>query len=169
MKEIFKVNDYITLKLENKETYIYINEERFIQCKYLLIEVDSNKEEIDNATSVDNYAYNIKDHDEIFPTDNLYYDFKKEFEFDKSKYRISPETEFWAHCSNLQVWTESNYDTTLIHSNLAFPLLKHLTEVGDPIALRVFKEEIAKRLSSGFVPVMKFLTNEGYLNYLSLE
>ena len=58
---------------------------------------------------------------------------------------IDPKTEFWGHCSNLQVWVENNYDTRLIHRNLSFPLLKKLTEVGDPTARRHFKEEIAKR------------------------
>jgi hypothetical protein len=44
---------------------------------------------------------------------------------------IPPEIRFWAHCSNLETWGENNYDTRLIHSNLAFPLLKKLTEAGD--------------------------------------
>ena len=70
---------------------------------------------------------------------------------------------------NLQAWSESAYETKLLHSNLAFPLLKKLTEVGDAPAKKVFKEEISKRLSSGFIPVMKFLANEGYLNELNLE
>jgi len=52
---------------------------------------------------------------------------------------------------------------------LAFPLLKKLTEVGDPIALRVFREEIAKRYFEGNENVKKFLRIEGYLNYLTEE
>ena len=82
---------------------------------------------------------------------------------------IPLEVEFWAHCSNLQVWSEYNYDTRLIHSNLAFPLLKRLTEVGDPTAKRVFKEEIAKRLESGYWPVTEFLIEREYTIYLSRE
>ena len=56
--------------------------------------------------------------------------------------KVPPETEFWGHCSNMQVWAEYNYDTRLLHSNLAFPLLKRLYEAGDTIAQRVFQEEI---------------------------
>ena len=84
-------------------------------------------------------------------------------------YRIPPETEFWGHCSNLQVWTENNYDTRLIHRNLAFPLLKRLIEAGDPVAERVFKEEIAKRFASCHLSVIHFLLFGDYLNYLSEE
>ncbi|KKM77800.1 hypothetical protein LCGC14_1366340, partial [marine sediment metagenome] len=32
-----KINDFITLKLENAKTNIYVNEERFNQCKFLLL------------------------------------------------------------------------------------------------------------------------------------
>ena len=39
----------------------------------------------------------------------------------------------------------------------AFPLLKQLTDVGDPLAKRVFKEEIVKRIESNYEPVINFL------------
>ena len=81
--------------------------------------------------------------------------------------RISPGVEFWAHCSNLQVWYENDYDTRLIHRNLAFPLLRELTDAGDPLAKRVFGEEVAKRLESGYLPVISYLLLEHYTYYLS--
>ena len=40
------------------------------------------------------------------------------------------------------------------HHNLAFPLLKVLTKSGDLQAKKVFREEIAKRFESGYVPVI---------------
>lgn len=64
---------------------------------------------------------------------------------------------------------ENSYDTRLLHRNIAFPLLKKLTEVGDPQARKVFKEEIAQRLTSGFESVVLYLLTEGYVQYLSLE
>ena len=84
-----------------------------------------------------------------------------------TKIEIPPETEFWAHCSNLQVWYENKYDTCLLHSELAFPLLKRLEEVGDLLAKRRFKEEIAKRFEDGYFPTIEFLLEEGYDEYLS--
>ncbi|MHA1240841.1 MAG: Cdc6/Cdc18 family protein [Promethearchaeota archaeon] len=85
------------------------------------------------------------------------------------EYEIDPETEFWGHCSNLQAWYEHNYDTRLLHSNLSFPLLKKLAEVGDPIANRVFKEEIVKRLESGYPTVIKYIIEEKLLENLNRE
>ena len=49
------------------------------------------------------------------------------------------------------------------------PLLKRLTEVGDPLAMQVFKEEIAKRFMSNHKQTIEFLFNEGYLDYLNYE
>ena len=68
---------------------------------------------------------------------------------------------------NLQTWVEHDYDTRLLHSNLAFPPLKKLTEAGDPAARRAFKCEIAKRYESGYPLVVEFLRMEGYPDYLS--
>ena len=152
----FRVNEYITLKLEFSKTIIYVKNERFIQCKFLLLRdlhVGEIEDFISNFSTVDeeeglanNYDYN---------------------QFIKSK--IPSETEFWAHCSNLQVWVENNYNSGLLHSNLAFPLLKKLVEAGDVKAKQVFKEEICKRLESGYPPVMEYLIREGYTQYLSSE
>ena len=56
-----------------------------------------------------------------------------------------------------------------MHRNLAFPLLKRLTEVGDPIATRVFKDEVINRLLSGHDTIIEFLIQEGYLTYFNDE
>ena len=66
----------------------------------------------------------------------------------------------------MQVFYEYNYDTRLLHSNIAFPLLKRLTSAGDLQAKKVFREEIAKRYESGNETVRRYLKNEGYLQYL---
>ena len=87
----------------------------------------------------------------------------------KTEQHISIETEFWAHSSNLQAWVENFYDTRLLHSNLAFPLLRELYKLGDTRAKKVFKEEIAKRLTCGYEPIITYLLEEGYLDYLSQE
>ena len=83
--------------------------------------------------------------------------------------QIPIETEFWGHCSNLQAWVENNYDSRLLHSNLAFPLLRELYELGDLQAKKSFKEEIARRLTTNYEPVIIFLFEEGYLDYLSQD
>jgi hypothetical protein len=151
----FKVNKYISLRLENRKTNIYLANKLFRQCKYLLIEIP-----IDDITSFDD----IESIDEA--TKRLNHSLENTV---KSEYNIPPEVEFWGHCSNLQVWYEYNYNTKYLHSNLAFPILKKLVEIGDSLAIRVFKEEIAKRLRSGSSSVISFLYEEGYINFLTRE
>ncbi|MHA1343572.1 MAG: hypothetical protein ACTSQG_06280, partial [Promethearchaeota archaeon] len=151
----FKVNKYITLKLEGEETVIYITGERFIQCKFLLLNIPIKKlSSFDEIESIDE------------ATDKLDHSLEP---WDGREDKIPPEVEFWGHCSNLQVWYEYNYDTRLLHSNLAFPLLKKLTEAGDILAKRVFKEEIAKRVQRGYLPTIRYLFAEGYGKYLTNE
>lgn len=104
----FKVNEYITLKLEDDTTIIYVNNERFNQCKYLLLEIPVKEiDSFDEIESVDEAAEKLNHQLETTS------DTPQEF-------NIAPEVEFWGHCSNLQVWKENNYNTRLLHSNLAF-------------------------------------------------
>ncbi|MFW9879353.1 MAG: hypothetical protein ACFFG0_40265 [Candidatus Thorarchaeota archaeon] len=151
----FKVNSYLTLKLENGKTNIYVKDTLFNQCKYLLLNIPIKKisslEEIESVDEADEKLDKslefLKDQEEKFP----------------------PDVEFWGHCSNLQVWVENNYDTRLLHRNIAFPLLKKLTEIGDLNAKRVFKDEIIKRFVYGNSSVKEFLYIENYLSYLDIQ
>ena len=177
MGKKFKINKYITLKLEllipednilgsvvsslakrflnyeNMVTMIYVGGKRFLQCKYLLMDVPIKQQFVDNIQSIDE-ASELLDHS---------------LEMEQLTEGVNPEIEFWAHCSNLQVWVENEYDTRLLHRNLAFPLLKKLSDLGDPMATRVFKEEIAKRFASGHHSVIQYLLEEHYLDYLTPE
>lgn len=162
----FKINDTLSLKLEGKHTYIYIKDVRLFQCIRLTLNLDKNE---------------IGVYDEIDSIDEAADIYKQTLWINKivegpmalnSRFQnqtITPEEEFWGHCSNLQVWAEHNYDTRLLHSNLSFPLLKKLTDAGDPIAKKYFKEEIAKRYLSNYVPVKEYIQRCGYLRYLNKE
>lgn len=151
--EPFRINKYLTLKLENGKTNIYIEGELFQQCKSLLLDI--LKEKIDNLFSINSI-------DEA--TEKLNYERKEDFNTE-----IGPNEEFWAHCSNLQVWVEHDYDSRLLHSNLAFPLLKKLSEIGDLKAKNVFKEEIIYRFYHGTETVQEYLIEEGYLDLITDE
>ncbi|MFX1260269.1 MAG: hypothetical protein ACFFAN_20655, partial [Promethearchaeota archaeon] len=147
----FEVNDFITLKYYGGETLIYIAGKLFTQCKYLLLELPLKM--IENVNEIDSI-------DEA----------KERYDASEEHKRSIPrETEFWGHCSNLQAWYENDYDTRVLHRNLAFPLLKKLTEAGDPLAKKVLKDEIAYRFNSGYEPVKTFLIEEGYLKYFNKE
>jgi hypothetical protein len=131
----FTINEFLTLKLADNFIKIYVKEEPFSHCRYLLI-LDPLKH---------------KDQEEIDSIDEvkLLYNNDLEKEITPEELGITKEQEFWAHCSNLQAWAENDYNTRLLHSNLSFPLLKKLTEVGDEKARKVFKEEIGKRFVHG--------------------
>ena len=149
----YSINKFLDLRLENDRTNIYVNNELFLQCKYLLLEIPISE---------------IESFEEISSINEVIDKLDKTLEVSENKdYSISPEIQFWGHCSNLQVWYENNYNSCLMHSNLAFPLLKRLTEVGDIIAKNVFKEEIAKRFEEGQLNVIQCLLYNGYLNYLN--
>lgn len=148
----FKINNYLTLKLEANKTNIYVNGNLFIQCKYLLIHIPHSK--ISNYDHVESIDETIEDYNSQKGSHNTY------------NY-ITPEVEFWGHCSNIQAWYENTYDTRLLHTNLSFPLLKALADAGDPKAKHALKEEIINRLSSHHLPVVTYLVNENYLKYLT--
>ncbi len=143
----FVVNKYITLILEEGKTQIYLNDNLFMQCKFLLIDIP-----IENINSFNEFA----SIDDVI-----------EAKIPNRTIIIPAETEFWGHCSNLQVWYENDYNSNLLHRNLAFPLLRKLYESGDVKAKKIFKEEIAKKLESGNEVVINYLIEEGYTQYLT--
>ncbi|MHA1146794.1 MAG: hypothetical protein ACTSR8_00950 [Promethearchaeota archaeon] len=152
--QYFKINEYIEMRLENNNTIIYIAGKRFDQCKSLILKIPIDQ--ITSLNKIESIEEAAKQLDESTIENNQIM-------------QIPPETEFWGHCSNLQVWFEYKYDTKLLHSNLAFPLLKRLTEAGDPLAKKVFKEEITKRLESGNITVANFLMDENLFKEFTTE
>ncbi len=151
----FTINNNIKLKLEEDKTNIYINGCLFQQCKFLLINIpiDENKS-YNEIRSIDDAAEKL---DTSLEGSNI------------EKFSISPEEEFWAHCSNLQAWYENEYDTRLLHSSLSFALLKKLYDLGDPLVRKKYKEEITQRFLFGSGRIQDFLIAEGYTANLPME
>ncbi|MFX1569007.1 MAG: hypothetical protein ACFFCV_11650 [Promethearchaeota archaeon] len=149
----YTINEFLSLRLENGRTNIYVNGERFNQCMYLLLNIPVSKvEQYNEINSIDEAAETLS------------------HRWHGNSYnQISAETEFVAHCSNIQAWAENDYNTCILHRNIAFPLLRKLSEVGDIKAKRVYKDEIASRFSSGHITVMLYLLNQGYLKSLNKE
>ncbi len=153
--EEFVINEYLVIKLEEDSVNIYVNNEMFRQCKYLLLVNPLEEENHEEINSIDEAKdlLNTKLEKDVHPED----------------LGITKKEEFWAHCSNIQAWVENDYDTRLIHSNLAFPLLRKLQELGDSKAIRTFKDEIAKRFSSGHLSTVIYLIENDYLEHLNDE
>lgn len=85
-----KINDYITLRIEGTKTIIYVNGREFIQCKYLLFNLRTDK---------------IEEYDEIQSIDEAKEKLSNDMEGHEGRnFCISPITEFVGHCSNLQAW-----------------------------------------------------------------
>jgi len=150
----YTINKLLVLKLENGKTIIYVNGKRFRQCKRLMINIQKQ---------------DIPVYDEIDSIDEAVDTFKLSLWESIQNETIIPEQEFWGHCSNLQAWYDHDYDTRLLHSNLAFPLLKALVDAGDNDAKRMFKTEILERLESGHPNVIKSVLSSGLLNYFTDE
>ena len=153
--EEFKINDYLMLRLEGDKTVIYVSGAEFMLCKLLLLNIQTTETSLtDQIESIDDAVEHLEENKVVQYKANL---------------DIPHEEEFWAHCSNLEVWEKYDYDTRLIHKSLAFPLLKALVEAGDIKAKRVFKEEIALRAESGDLKVVLYLLEERYFKYLDKE
>lgn len=156
----FRINNFLTLRLEKGKTVIYVDGKPFDQCKYLLLLIPRERvSDLDGIDSIDEASEKLS---RVLEPYDDYGDFA-------TTLGIPQEVQFWAHCSNLQAWYENDYDTRLLHSNLSFPLLKELVEVGDSLARKVFKEEIALRLESGYASVIAYLIVEKYADYLDRE
>ena len=156
MKE-FKVNNLISLRLIDGKTVLFVDNREFKQCKSLLINLHGGDQSVEEMKSIDGFA------------DNLKYRAGHKREYEYITRRITEEEEFMGHCSNLQAWVENGYNTELLHRNLAFPLLKKLSEAEDKLAEQRFIEEIARRYKYGNNSVQSFLFNEGYLDYLTFD
>jgi len=161
-----QINQYITLKLKHGMTFIYVNGRRFIQCIRLSLNIQKE---------------NISLYDDIESIDEAAKVYKKTLLLNRivqgpkgvpvrdQNHDITPEQEFWGHCSNIQAWVENEYDTRILMSNVSFPLLKKLSKAGDPLARKVYKEEIALRLESGYPSVVQYLLEQGFIGEFSPE
>ena len=161
-----KINQYITLKMVGSRTFIYVNGKKFLQCIRLILNIPQDEVHLyDEINSIDEAAKLYSKH--VFQ--NRIVRGPMAAPDHDQNHDITPEQEFWGHCSNIQAWVEHDYDTRILMSNISFPLLRELTMVGDPLAKKVYKEEIALRLESGQPSVVQYLLTQGYIRVFSSE
>jgi len=162
----FEINEFLTLKSEHGKTYIYVKGKKFLQCKRLVINII--KQDIPNYDKIDSID-EAADAFKLSLWQNRIVEGPMARPSPLQNETITPEQEFWGHCSNLQTWYEHEYDTRLLHSNLAFPLLKALVDAGDTRAKNMLKTEIMERLESSHPNVIRSILSAGLLDYLSPE
>ena len=146
----FKASKHIFLKLEDNNTNIYINGTLFRQCKSIYLNIPKEDNSIlDDIRSID-------EAEDILGTS-------------KTHAPLTPEEEFFGHCSNIRAWVENDYNTDILHYRLAFPLLKKLFFLRDPIAKRQFKSEIVNKFEGGHLKTIFFFLVEDYLKYFKKD
>ncbi len=161
-ERIFMINELLKVALVGNETKIFVDNKYFLQCSYLLLNIPVEEvEDFEEIDSIDEAA--------LLLDNSLEPEFNQQYDRFQRIDKIPPEVEFWGHCSNIQAWAELEYDSRILHSNIAFPLLKVLCEAGDVKAKRIFKSEIMKRFVSGILSVQIFLIKGFYLDELSKE
>jgi len=94
----YQINEYITLKLiKNNDSYktqIFLNGELFDQCKFLFLNIPKDKIDLINEiNSIDEAADILDNKMEAYERSSIR--IRDNFE----QIPISPEQEFWAHCS----------------------------------------------------------------------
>ncbi len=160
MREV-KINQYITLKFENEKIKVFILEKDFDLNRYLhLSEIPLQEAYLKSISELEMYESmdaNVERKGRYLePTKKLYEN-------------NNPEEKFSNICYILQMWSDNNYTPNLLQRRILFPLLKTLTEAGDAIAKKAFKEELIIRFSSSHSSVLEYLIKEKYLSYFNVE
>ena len=117
MSQEYHVNEFISLKLTSRSTFIYVNEQIFSGCKYLLISIPlESMEDWDHYDSMD----------EIIAATNR--SRGKGMNTEPKAEALTPEEAFIGHCSNLQAWAENGYDYRLLDTRLSIPIIIKIME-----------------------------------------
>lgn len=164
--KIFKINELVDLRLIDGRTYIYVNNKEFLICARLLLNIPIDRiQEANEIKSIDEAAEVFKQ--SLWQNRIVEGPMARPSRFQNNT--ITPEEEFKGHCSNIQAFFENGLSTDILASNIAFPLLKKLVNLGYEPAMKVFKEEIVIRFNEGTHNSRMFLYKGGYLNYLKRE
>jgi len=165
----FILNKHLSVVLKDGKIDVCVDGEKFRNKSlghYIVLEAPNEESRnYDVIESIDDVAYErykTSDSGSSYPS-NKYENFSRD------RTGIDKGEIFWGHCSNLQAWMENDYDTRLLHSKISFPLLKRLAELGDTIAKKRFRNEIADRILNGNKHTLKYLAESGYIYYLNNE
>jgi Leucine-rich repeat (LRR) protein len=138
----YKLSKYLSIESFHNSVFLYVNGIKFVPYGYRSI---LNDEIIGDNEDISNYVLDVSDNN------------------------TSVENKFVQCYKVLKLWIENDYNSHLFHFSLSFPLLKALYELSDPIANKVYKEEILNALTENQSQVCRFLIEEDYLNVLSKE
>lgn len=152
----FRVNEFINLKLVDTRTEIYVNDEYFRQCKYLIISIPVKEiEEWEHYDSMDEVIRATK----------------KIKGGEGRAGKLTPEETFWGHCSNLQAWATNGYDYRILDTRLSIPIilliLKSLVKERNKEKFHKFFLEIVKSLDEYIINSRQNEYTYSKFNFLS--
>ncbi|NMC07685.1 MAG: tetratricopeptide repeat protein [Candidatus Lokiarchaeota archaeon] len=134
----FVVNEHLDIAREpGGKIRAYVNGKPFIQCMRLILTIPLGADTRE-ITSIDEA---VKQFGSVYQGAGM--------EPAVKDIQMDPDEEFVGHCSNIQAWVENDYAPGLLHSTIAYPLLKELADAGDEKAKRVFEGEVANRIKTG--------------------
>lgn len=134
------INEHLDMRMHDGKPTIFIDDRPFLACSFLVANLKNDDPNITMINSIDELA--DFQGTRIFEGNHGLY----------KEYGMQEIEILQAHASNIIAWVENGYDTRILHSNLAFPLLKKLARAGDAKAKRVLHAEIIERLKSEFYP-----------------
>ena len=152
-KNEIKIDDFITLKLEEDKIWIYVGGKPYRPCSYILA-----KKSIDAIMDDALGSRNIE-----FLTEKMDHSLEGQNDL------IKLDTQLWAYASSLKTWVENGLNTDLLPANFIIPLLRRLSEAGNMRAKEVFSKEILKKFKSLHENTIIFLIEEEYIQFLESE
>lgn len=161
-----KINKHLSVKFEENQTRVYVDNNYFRQCIRIFLNISVEQMDSYNEINSIDEAVDIEKQLSLWQNQVVIGDNPRDVQIE---HIITPEEEFWGHYSNLQTWYENEYDTRILHRNIAFPLLKKLMDAGDKLAKRKFKDEIFTRFQANYPTVTLYLIEVGALKYLTKE
>ncbi len=140
------VNRFLDVTYDEKarRARVFVGGKPFLHCAFIVASIDKTSPDDEGIGSIDDLAVSMEHDAHIL-------------EGPRVREYLSPAEEVLAHASNLQAWAEHGYDTRLLHTNIAFPLLKELAKAGDDVAARALDAEIESRLKDGNNATRKFI------------
>ncbi len=168
--EEFKINALLSVRLDGDGPRMYVKGRPFDQCAYPVLNGDGYRDYDDGYGDGYSGDENSKVPRKAARSVDAFL-WKEHRTLDHPGYvegpGVSMQELFWGLCSTLQAWAENDYDTRLLHVNLAFPLSRALANAGDSVAKARFEREVVARWKSDFEPVQMYLSHGGFLHSLS--
>jgi len=146
--ERVRVTDLIEIAWENGRVRIYVNNEPFMFCSFLLVDVARNDPRNETVT-VEELAQR--------PGAKALEGREAVGFHDDDGNVLSKDDIMWGFASSIHGWYIHDYNTAALHANLSFPLLKAVARAGDAKARRVLQGEIHDRILMGHRGAIPFI------------